>query len=197
MRKPRTAEQKKKSVESVRRCQRRKKKFAVDAFGGKCQICGYDKCLASLCFHHVNGEEKEYNPTYVIVSQSWEEAKKELEKCILVCRNCHGEIHYNEEMNVDYHIYLKPWIRKTCGCCNTIFDTKSKTQIYCSSICSRTGQRITERPSKDILLELIQEKSFVAIGKMFGVTDNAIRKWCRHYELPYRKRDIKNMGPLA
>lgn len=68
---------------------------AVTYKGGKCIKCGYNKCLAALQFHHVNPEEKEFRiggaHTY-----SWERIQKELDKCILVCANCHAELHYNE-----------------------------------------------------------------------------------------------------
>ena len=46
-------------------------------------------------------------------------------------------------------------------------------------------------PNKEDLFELIQNKSFCEIGRMYGVTDNAVRKWCKCYEIPYRKRDLK------
>ena len=53
--------------------------------------------------------------------------------------------------------------------------------------------RITKKPaSREELKKLIREESFVAIGKNFGVSDNAIRKWCINYNLPTRKKDIKS-----
>ena len=74
---------------------RRYKKEAVDYKGGKCSICGYDKCLGSLDFHHINRSEKDINWSKM---RNWplEKIKKELDKCKLVCRNCHGEIHYKD-----------------------------------------------------------------------------------------------------
>lgn len=57
--------------------------------------------------------------------------------------------------------------------------------------CRRIESRTVERPSKEELLELIKNTSFTQIGKMYGVSDNAIRKWCRMYGLPHRKADIK------
>jgi hypothetical protein len=43
----------------------------------------------------------------------------------------------------------------------------------------------------NVLIELIKSTPFLTIGKMYGVSDNAVRKWCRYYNLPYRKNDIK------
>lgn len=53
------------------------------------------------------------------------------------------------------------------------------------------AQRRVERPSKEELSRLLQESNFTSIGKTYGVSDNAIRKWCKTYGLPYRKKDIK------
>lgn len=65
---------------------------AIKMLGGKCSVCGYDKCVDALEFHHKNPNEKEFK----LGSEntiSWEEYKNELRKCILVCSNCHKEIH--------------------------------------------------------------------------------------------------------
>lgn len=66
---------------------------AVEYKGGKCEICGYNKCFASLDFHHKDPTQKDPNWKKVR-SWSFEKIKLELDKCMLVCRNCHGEIHY-------------------------------------------------------------------------------------------------------
>ena len=68
------------------------KKQAVKIVGGKCSICGYNKCIDALEFHHKNPNEKEFK----IGSgntMSWKEYKNEVSKCMLVCSNCHKEIH--------------------------------------------------------------------------------------------------------
>ena len=51
-------------------------------------------------------------------------------------------------------------------------------------------RKIKNRPSKETLLKEINTKSFCAIGREYGVTDNTIRKWCKLYQLPYRKKDL-------
>ena len=65
---------------------------AIKLLGGKCSICGYDRCVDALEFHHENPEEKQFK----IGSGntiSWKEYKIEVLKCKLVCSNCHKEIH--------------------------------------------------------------------------------------------------------
>ena len=69
------------------------KKELVDYKGGCCEICGYNKSLRALQFHHTNPQEKDFNIGGKMVLN--EELKKELDKCILVCANCHSEIHDN------------------------------------------------------------------------------------------------------
>jgi len=71
------------------------KQKAVDYKGGKCFKCGYSKCLASLDFHHLNPILKDPN-WKTLRSLPLCKIKKELDKCMLVCRNCHGEIHYED-----------------------------------------------------------------------------------------------------
>ena len=65
---------------------------AIKLLGGKCSKCGYDRCVDALEFHHENPKEKDFK----IGSGntiSWDEYKHEALKCILVCSNCHKEIH--------------------------------------------------------------------------------------------------------
>lgn len=72
------------------------KKEAVKRKGGKCEICGYDKCIDALTFHHLNPSEKEFGLANGGNLHSWGKYLEEINKCILVCANCHAEIHYNE-----------------------------------------------------------------------------------------------------
>lgn len=81
--------------------QRRKlKKQAIEYKGGSCQKCGYNKCPGALSFHHLDSNEKDFGISDKGVSRSFEKVKSELDKCILVCSNCHAEIHYEESEKV-------------------------------------------------------------------------------------------------
>jgi hypothetical protein len=168
---------------SVSRTQRRKKQYAVDYFGGKCSICGYSKCLQSLDFHHLDPNEKGHKPSYIILRWSWDRVVEELNKCILVCRNCHGEIHFGMFKVEDLKKHILPIIEKTCPQCQNIFRTKSVKQVHCSDRCNKILQRRVLRPNKEQLSKDIAELSWVGIGRKYGVSDNAIRKWARNYEL--------------
>ncbi len=167
--------------ERIKRVQRRKKIDAVNKFGGKCCICGYNKCINALEFHHI--ENKKEEPSYIIMRWSWEKAKNELSKCILICSNCHREIHY-KFLDVDLKRFIRPFLSKECELCKKIFDTKEEDQKFCSSSCSATFQHKKNKPSKEVLKELLDQKiAWTKIGKIFDVSDNAVRKWAKKYEL--------------
>ena len=93
----RTEEQKKKDVIKVQKRRLKVKQMSIEYKGGKCEKCGYNKCIAALEFHHLNPEEKDFGIGSKGYTRSWEKVKEELDKCILVCANCHREIH--EEIN--------------------------------------------------------------------------------------------------
>lgn len=71
-----------------------------------------------------------------------------------------------------------------------------KNQVFkkngvCSS-CASLNRRKAERPTREELKKLVKEESFLSLEKRFGVSDNAIRKWCRAYNLPSKSHEIKN-----
>lgn len=70
---------------------KRKKIELVQYKGGECEKCGYDKSISALQFHHLNPNEKDF--TIGGSSYSLERLKKEADKCIMVCANCHIELH--------------------------------------------------------------------------------------------------------
>lgn len=84
------------SVRQVIDWRKRVKVKLVEYKGGECVKCGYKKCTQALQFHHTNPDEKDFT----ISGKSWsfERLKKEVDKCILVCSNCHTEIH--EKINM-------------------------------------------------------------------------------------------------
>jgi len=162
----------------VMESQRRKKLFAVEQFGGKCQICGYDKCINALSFHHVDPLTKKESPSYIIMRKSWKFAFEELQKCILVCSNCHAEIHY-ADVNVDYSKYITPTMELTCIKCNEKFTTKIESQKYCSNKCrAAANYKVKKIPTKEELLQKVNSGiSILAMSKEFGISDVAMKKW--------------------
>mgnify|MGYP006449672903 CR=1 FL=1 len=68
------------------------KEKAVSYKGGACAICGYDRCARALGFHHKDPAKKDF-PLGANYTRSWDKLKVELDKCILLCANCHAEVH--------------------------------------------------------------------------------------------------------
>lgn len=67
----------------------------MESKGSQCSVCGYTKNLAALEFHHQNPNEKSFQLDLRSLSnRSWNQLENEVRKCLLVCSNCHKEIHY-------------------------------------------------------------------------------------------------------
>jgi hypothetical protein len=167
---------------------RDKKKKAVELMGGKCIRCGYCRNYAALEFHHVDPSQKDFDFNKGR-RRSWDKLIVELKKCVLLCSNCHKEEHHPEtildglapQANVILNLGPKP--TGHCPSCQTeVFGTK-----YCSQACSKQSRRRANRPSKEELARLIETTPIVQIGKMYKVSDNAIRKWANHYGLKWKK----------
>ncbi len=69
----------------------RTKLRAIQYKGGGCQICGYNKSIRALTFHHLDPGQKDFGISSKI--RSWDTLKVELDKCVLLCANCHAEVH--------------------------------------------------------------------------------------------------------
>lgn len=80
------------------------RKQAIKLLGGCCYICKYAKCEAALEFHHLNKDEKDFAISARGLTRSWIKIESELKKCVLVCANCHREIHNGL---IDIHAALK------------------------------------------------------------------------------------------
>jgi len=66
------------------------KELAFEYLGGKCRVCGYNRCLSAIDFHHRDPREKDFT---ISTKMSWEMIVKELDKCVAVCATCHREVH--------------------------------------------------------------------------------------------------------
>jgi hypothetical protein len=77
--------------EAVTRRKQKLKRILVDEAGGCCAVCGYDRCMVNLTFHHVDPAMKSFAMS-MAVGRSIAAFRAEAKKCVLVCANCHGEI---------------------------------------------------------------------------------------------------------
>lgn len=87
-----------------------------------------------------------------------------------------------EKNSVSFH-------SKKCNCCGKSVSRTCLTGV-CRT-CRGLQNRKCTRPTRDVLFSNLMNSSFSAVGRMYSVSDNAVRKWCKSYNLPTRTRDIK------
>jgi len=80
-------------IKAVAKRRKEIRRKAVEYLGGKCSKCEYNKCIEALEFHHKNPTEKDFNISKKGHCRSLARVKSEIEKCDLLCANCHREIH--------------------------------------------------------------------------------------------------------
>jgi predicted HNH restriction endonuclease len=80
-------------IAAVRKRRRKIRMMAVEYKGNKCEVCGYNKCSDALEFHHLDSDKKDFSISKRGYTRSWKKVKEEINKCMLVCANCHREIH--------------------------------------------------------------------------------------------------------
>jgi hypothetical protein len=162
--------------------QRTLKLECVKYKGGKCEICGYDKCVYALEFHHSNPEKKEFNISRIKSTIFSIRIKTELDKCTMLCSNCHREEHYGdaesyESLTLVSDIYdvERGKGRKTYFCvdCNTRISGAKATR--CRKCHLKTTEVITW-PSVEEIRKLLKTNSYRGVGRILGVSDNAIKK---------------------
>ena len=126
-----------------------------------CEICGQGEVWMgkniSLILDHINGINND----------------NQIENLRIVCPNCNATLSTHGGKNVKH---LDKVINK-CECGNPTFE-KNKNCVKCSQI----KQRKVERPNYLQLIDEINSLGYRGCGKKYGVSDNAIRKWKKHYE---------------
>ena len=134
----------------------------------KCECCVNTEWLGDkipLELHHEDGNH---------FNNSFENIK-------LLCPNCHAKTDNYRGKNAKKE--------KKCSICGRKISRWSRSKI-CRK-CSHDLQRKVEWPNKENLQTLLTEYNFSKVADMFGVTDNAVRKWCRHYGMSTKSNDYK------
>lgn len=164
---------------------RRIKTALVESFGNKCQVCGVSYPQSVYDFHHLNPAEKEFCVGAQSTTRSKADTAREAKKCIMVCANCHRLIEH-EELNLNGVV---------CAFDETIYYfTLDELTGKNKEIIESRPKPASKKPSREVLKEQIRNTPFLQLGKMYEVSDNAVRKWCKSYNLPSRTTDIKNIS---
>lgn len=83
-----------KNSERVIKWRRRNKQKMIEAMGGCCKLCGYNRCQEAMDFHHIDPNEKEFSFGKITANpKSIKILINELKKCVLLCSRCHREVH--------------------------------------------------------------------------------------------------------
>jgi len=140
----------KRKTSAVKDWRRRTKEKLMEYKGGKCEKCGYDKKIpGAYDFHHLDPSQKKFGIAANGKCRKWEDLVKEVDKCQLLCRNCHAEVEYNKheesrmESNRRYSEYMASRVpRKKCEFCEKEFQPQRRTVRYCSRSCAQKGRYI-------------------------------------------------------
>ena len=92
-------------IRAVQNRRRKIRQMALAYKGEVCQKCGYNRCLEALEFHHFQKTGKDFGISARGYTRSWSKIKQELDKCILLCANCHREIHSGENNKIKRKSY--------------------------------------------------------------------------------------------
>lgn len=177
--------------DKVKAWRKNTKQRIMDAFGGQCAICKYSTCPSAIDLHHLDPLKKDFSFGSIRANpKSWEKIVVELRKCVMLCKNCHAEVHaklisvptdapiFNEEF-ANYKRVLRDTKRlatKTmftpCLYCGV---AKPHNQRYCSIQCAGRSQHRVDWEAIDLLFEL-QTKSVVQVATELGVSDSAVHK---------------------
>lgn len=175
-----------KQSETVKKWRSSCKSRIIEAMGGACCVCAYNKCAASLALHHLDSNEKDFGLGDIIANPvNWKTIVEELRKCVLVCQNCHGEIHANvssvpesapkfNEVFADYK-ELERQSKIHLNKCNICGKLKPTHKKYCSHSCASKSQYL--KKWDDISLEKeILTKSILQIAKENNCSERTVYK---------------------
>jgi hypothetical protein len=180
------------------------KEKLLKCMGDKCAVCQYDACKSALDFHHLDPSKKDFTLSTWKV-KNWKKIIEEAKKCIILCARCHRELHagyinlnnvkivFDEDLckqfteNPGYTKKVK-WdevdivgllknnsVKEICVLLNI-----SETVLY-KKMRELKIQKNKENISmdKEKIQNLINDMPMVHVAKMFGITDNSLRKRCK------------------
>lgn len=145
--------------------------------GCKCNICGYNRYSGALEFHHLDINEKDLGLSARDCG-NFEKALEESKKCILLCSNCHKEVHANlisTEIKSSFSLEKEKEIR-------SLREERQKQ--------NNLNKQKVPHPDRETLKLLVRTKTFSECGKIFGVSATTISKWLIKENLPHTKTEI-------
>lgn len=171
---------------------RRIKLKAIEYKGGKCRSCGYDKSASALTFHHRDPNNKDFSISGKI--WKWDRIRPELDKCDLLCSNCHHEEH-EKLANARYEELLclartevperleAEFVDTACSTCGIPLK-RLKSEIrygraFCSHDCASKKREKVIWPEKEELERMVWARPVTTVAVELGVSGAAVAKRCK------------------
>jgi len=152
----------------------------VEAFGGSCGMCGYDRCETALEFHHLDPSKKELLVTSKCMA--WARVVDEARKCVMLCSNCHREVHAGVSVvPSDVRMFDEAFVEykkgKLCDNCPICGSLKPVSYKTCSRSCGARIRYNVDWEKYDLQALYDKIGTIVGVARYIGnVSDNAVRK---------------------
>lgn len=196
---------------------RRTKQRALIYKGGTCIVCGYLRSVRALHFHHLDPSRKEFRVGSGN-TRAWATIKRELDKCVVLCGNCHSEAH-DGILDLTPHLHKNPSPedgerrilassfvprqgrarvkrepypqgQKTCARCGASIGRRSTHCRPCHKKAVPPPTKVAWPPPEDLLRE-VEATSKRAVGLRLGVSDAAVKKRLVRYLPGYQPRPYR------
>ena len=171
------------NVSKVAKWRNSTKSRLVEGFGGCCNKCGYDKCSRALDLHHLDPSKKSFGFGQVMANpKRWDLLVEEAKKCILLCGNCHDELHSGlwaiEEIEIVEFKEEKRTFKKEqpTGKCPVCDKDVYMERICCGRACAALRANKITWPCKDELKQMLETYSRTKVATILGVSDAAVKK---------------------
>ena len=186
------------NVERVQSWRKRTKQKLVEIAGGRCVLCGYERCVTALEFHHIDPTSKDFNVTGSRDTRSFASMIAEIRKCVLVCANCHREIHFGlvdvDELSgrqiIDDDIISKYTTELEAVKAANKFKKGENSKIR--KLAKLEWEQMHPHTARatykvnwsqyDVFQLLEEHKSYEAVGRLLGVTGAAIKRRVKHLQ---------------
>ena len=164
------------------------KEHCIEYKGGECENCGYNKYYGALEFHHKDPDKKEFSIAQVKLRKFDQRVKDELDKCKLLCANCHREEHQKyetEQINNLWFVYQKQRekhnlvskkefeVKVLCDCGKE----KSLKSNSCLSCSRKKSSKTQDLDINEIVAKIKELKSIRKVASLYNLSDNGLRKY--------------------
>lgn len=133
-----------------------------------------------------------------VVHHEDENKKNNVESNLIVFRTNADHTRFHKTGDREKHpdgVYTSPDViyHYKCQMCGVDFTRRFSNLKYCSTSCSSKATNVPRKPDKDELIQLLTLHTFVEVGLQFGVSDNAVRKWCKSYNISHLSSYYRNL----